>query len=690
MRYLDMGPDIASYLITMHTFFGHDVTGMGLLRPPLIALPLKLFTLALGTLTGAKVLGVLVSVAIGIPFYLLARRICHPWIAVAVSILFVFCPAYSDMLGWGYLTMIAILFILLTFHFLLLVLEKPSRRNVILTGLCASLVVGFHQLSLVYFVILAIVFLMALLAFNRKKLLESHKSVATAVAMAGIFSIPYVPVYIHLLQMEPISRASVSFITIHCSFDNFLQFLGPWSWFWRITLALAIAGMVFLWRQDRSRALLLAAMLLVPVALNIFALPPPLITLNWRAFYLMYIPVWLLAGVALSRLWSWRYLHLSGLHRWLPKVTCIALIAALLPVQIISSQARLHNTLDFSTYLDGTRWQAARWIGQNTEPGATIAVYPNLLGWWIREEGLRDTFDLFNRDVGLTYAFEQERSLVVDRILSRNQGLENGNLRLAMTYPYDGPGSPVLGVYVGGRYYDVLMFDDSQNCFELEGGGNTTLADAQSKTMNILPDDGESMHAVTLYQMEGFNVTRTLTLDRGERAAIICYQIHSGDANITEFNVPIFFNFEPSSVSEVNEHSFQVIQGLMSAFEGIVPVATNVTIDTEGATLEQIETSEQRVMSSFNDISKDATITLHFSTDKPLSPADAPVSHYEVPELIKDYGVDYVVIDLKPPPPTHSDMPWGTEEWFDSCPYYKLVYSQGDIRVYQVIASELP
>ena len=86
MRHLDMGPDIANYLSTMHTVFGEAPSGVGLDRPPFIALPLKLFTLVLGDLTGVKVLGLLTSVLIGVPVYLLARRISSPWIAVAATI----------------------------------------------------------------------------------------------------------------------------------------------------------------------------------------------------------------------------------------------------------------------------------------------------------------------------------------------------------------------------------------------------------------------------------------------------------------------------------------------------------------------------------------------------------------------------------------------------------------------------
>ncbi len=678
MQHLDMGPDIANYLITMNTVFGDDVVGMGLLRPPLIAFPLGLFTLTFGTLTGAKVLGVLAAVAIGVPFYLLARRICHPWIAVAVSIMFVFAPAYSDMLAWGYLTLIAIFFMLLTLHFLLLVLDKPSTENVILTGLFASLLVGFHQLSFAFFVILMVAFLIALLVFNRQQLFGSYKPLAAVVVIGGILSSPYVPTYIHMLQMQSVERDGLSISIAHVSI--FLWLLA----------ALAIIGLIFLWRQDRNRALLLAVMLLVSLVLMVFVLPPPLVELSQRAQYFFCIPGYLLAGVILSRLWSWQKFHLLGLPHQLPKVAAIALIVALLPWGIVSSQWQLQRSLDTSTYLDDTRWQAVHWIGQNTESGAIIAVYPNILGWWIEGKAMRNAFEIGDRN-RMPYAFEKEQSLVTDLILSRNQGLENGNLRLAMTYPYgNAPGNPVLGVYVGGIYEDVLMFDDSQNCFAVEEGNDTCLADAQNKEMNVT-GDGESMQAVTLYQMDGFEVTRTVILNRGEQTATIRYYIHCGNVSVTRFDVPVLFNLQSTFESQLvnlSGDSFEVEHRLRTPFEGIVAVTTIVTVAADGASIE-MEAQEERVASSFIMANNEATITFCFGAATPYAKEDVPVDHYEVSKLLENYCVDYIAVDLRPNTPMLNNIPGVTEEWLDNCPYYELVYSQGDIRIYQVDTSAL-
>jgi len=202
MTHLDMGQDIANYLTTMNTVFGQDATGVGLLRPPLIAIPLKLFTLIFGNLTGVKLFGVAVSVAIGLPFYALAKRISPPWIAAAIAVVFVLTAPYARMLAWGYITMTGIFFILLALHFLILTIERPSVLNATVTGLSISLVAGLHQLSFTLLVLMLLVAMMALLLFNRSALFAARKYLAVAAVATVLLSAPYIPIYLHLIGLQ--------------------------------------------------------------------------------------------------------------------------------------------------------------------------------------------------------------------------------------------------------------------------------------------------------------------------------------------------------------------------------------------------------------------------------------------------------------------------------------------------------
>ena len=685
-RHIDMGGDIATYLSTMHTLFGQDPTGFGLDRPPLIALPLKVFTLVFGDLNGVKLLGVLVSVMIGAPFYLLAKRISHPWIAVAVTVVFVMTPAYSDMLTWGYLTMFGILFGLLTLHFFLLLLDRPSKASVFLTGLCGSFIVGFHQLSLAFFVPLFFLLVGALFTFDRQRLAQNLRPVAIAGAIALLLSIPYVPLYLRMLRMEASagSEASVSLTPLFV----------PWILSIVLSLPLVIIALRWTWQRDRGIVIMAAVLLLYSLALILLVLPPPFVELNRRAHHFMYPAIWLLAGVVLSRLWSWRTMHISTVLRWLPKAGAIAITIALLSSTTALSFVTLHRALEFYDYLDNTRWDAVRWITNNTPRNASIAAYPEALGWWIEAEAKRNTATVTDRDT-VPYVFLSERSLAAERVLSRNQGLENGNLRLATTYPYGGaPGQPVLGVYVGGSYHDIMMFDDRTVSVAMEDGKVANLTSDSEKEFSI-SSDGDSMTMTTRYQMEGARVVQTATLDRGSRTAVITYNIQSDGAPVTGLDVPVFFGFEPRSVSIApDQRSIETIQYLRSKTDLVV---THINISGDGATLQKAATDEDRVDLSFNIQSDQAAITFSFDVADPELNSNTDVTQYQVPQIIRTpalehlSSVDYLAIDLKPNPHLASELPWGTEQWLNT--YYKLVYppeGEGDIRIYRVDVSALP
>jgi hypothetical protein len=669
----------------MDTFFGQDVIGFGLLRPPLIALPLKVFTMAFGDLTGVKLLGVLLSVAIGIPFYLLAKRVSHPWIAVAVTLLFVLTPAYSDMLTWGYLTMFGILFAMLTLYFFILLLEKPSKLNLVLTGACASFIVGFHQLSLAFSAPLFLLLFTALLVLNQQGLQKNYKATVGAVVIGIVLSIPYLPIYLRMLRMQAPATSEV-LLSLTPSYL-------PWILGIVLSLPLVVLALKWTWQQDRTIAIMSAVLLVYSLVLILFVFPPPFLELNRRAHYFMYPAIWLLAGVVLSHLWSWQTLRISTVRRWLPKAGATALMVALLAFTLVMSQLKLNHGLDFFGYLDDTRWDAVSLVQDYTRDGASIAAYPEPLGWWIEAESERNTATVTDRNT-VPYVFLRELSLAAERVLSRNQGLENGNLRLATTYPYSGaPGQPVLGVYVGGFYHDVMMFDDSSISLTMESGKLANLA-ADSHIELSTSSDDDSMTMTTIYQTEGAKVVQTATLHRGSQTAVISYNVQRDGASVTGLDVPVFFGFEPKSVSIApDQRSIEVLQYLRMQTDRVV---THINIGSEGATLQMAATKEDRVALSFNIQSDQATITFSFDVAEPDFEGNEDVTHYEVPQIIGEpalehlSSIDCLAIDLKPNPRLASGLPWGLEQWLNACPYYKLIYSEGDIRIYQVDTSALP
>ncbi len=690
-QHIDMGPDVANYLTTMNTFFGNDVAGNGLLRPPLIALPLKALTLVFGELTGVKLLGVLISVGIGLPFYLIARRVSYPWIAVASSVLFVLTPAYANMLSWGYITMFGIFFTLLAVYFFVRILEAPTKWNIILAALSASFVIGFHQLTAAFFVPLLVILVLALLLLNRDQLRQNMRPFTAALVLAAVCCLPYVPVYLHLLEMQSSQGGEAGL-----SATPFLDFAsGVWyaRWLWAVFpgIVLALASLVWLRRFDRTMATLLGVLLVFPLALTFFTLPPPFVELNRRAQYFLYVPLWAVAGFALSLLWSWRPSALRSLRPWLPRLAVAAITLPLLISAALTSQQELRKGLDYYAYLDDARWAAVQWIGQNTPEGAIVAAYPENMGWWIEGVARREVFEVTERNMEANI-MEKKRSFVAELMFSRNRGLSNGHVRLATSYPYtDLPGNPVIGFYVGGRYQDLLMFDDNQSSIRTAGGGTMRLAELPPPEFS-LSGDGARMQMVIIYRLGDATVTQTATLVEGSQSAIITYAVQSGGQAITQLCIPSIFCYEPVATPAVlQDGSIEVVQQLETPFDRTVPVTTRLGVEAAGAALQLPGTPADRIPLTFDITGAEATITLSFDISSTTAPPNSEqVSAYEIPRLIRDHGISYLAIDFKPDSAIWSDMPLGLQEWLDGCPYYALAHSEGDVRIYEVVPAALP
>jgi len=680
-----MGPDMANYLTTMNTLFGHDVTGVGLLRPPLIAIPLKLATLVFGDLTGAKLLGVFFSVAIGLPFYLIARRVSRPWIAVAVTVLFVLTPAYANMLTWGYMTLAALFFMLLALYFFLLTFESPTKLNIFLAGLFASFVVGFHQLSAASFVPLLVTLIAALLLARRDQARRSLAPLAAASAVAILLSMPYAPIYLRMLRLQSSGPDDASApATTTVGFAAGLDGL-PWLWAIMVGVALALGAAVWLWRKDKNTFVLLGVLLVFPLALMLFTLPQPFTELNRRAHYLIYTPIWAAIGLALSQLWAWRIPGTSRI-RHLRRLATAVIISSLLITSVILSQRELGRGLDFYGYLDDARWDAVQWVKSITPGEATIAAYPADMEWWIEGEAQRSTVGVVDRNTE-PYRFEREASLTADRMLSGHQGIENRAVRLSTCSPYQG--LDFVSAYVGGTYQHLLMLDSSQTYILTEGQSALPVSNATNRKTVTHQENG-SMQIVTSFQIAGATVTETARLEDSSQTAAVTYAVQTHGTAATQIDIPVFFCHQAKSVVRLDANRVQIVQEVNTPSEGMAAVTTELTLGAEAATLDALDIQSDAIRMSFHIQGQEASIRLGFSisTGKPMSPGG--VLQYEVPQLIKDCSADYFAIDLKPNSVHWSNLPDGVQRWLDSCPYYKLVHSEGDIRVYEVETSALP
>ena len=451
-------------------------------------------------------------------------------------------------------------------------------------------------------------------------------------------------------------------------------------------VAVALGAVVWLWRKDKNTSILLGVMLVFPLALMLFTLPQPFTELNRRVHYFIYVPVWAAAGLALSQLWAWRMSGASRLLHYLPKLATVAIISTLLISSVVLSQREVSSGLDFYGYLDDARWETVQGIKSNTPKEATIAVYPADLEWWIEGEAQRSTIGVVDRNTE-PYRFEREASLTADRMLSGNQGLENGSVRLSTCYPYEG--LEFISAYIGGTYQHLLMLDSSQTHIQIEGQTALPVSNTTSRKTTTHEENG-SMRIVTSGQIAGVTMTETARLEDGSQTAVLSCALQGHGTAAARIDLPVFFCHLANSVVRLDANRVRIVQEVNTPSEGMAAVTTELTIGGESATLDALEIQTDAIRMAFQIQGEKASVTLSFniSTVKPMSPGQ--VVQYEVPQLIKDCSADYFAIDLKPNSVHWTDLPDGVQRWLDCCPYYKLVYSEADIRIYEVDASELP
>ena len=700
---LSLGDDPGNYLVTMNAIFGGDPTGLGLGRPPLIAFPLKLFTLTFGILTGIKVLAVAASVSIGIPFYLLARRFMGTYLAVVVTLLFVFSSSYSSMVTWGFLSFFGIFFILLTLHLLLRVLEAPSRKYILLTGLSASLLVGFHQVSAVAFLALAGVFILIYRETNRQKFASGFKPLVAVAVVGGILSLLYLPSYLLAASEAMPTESAASLITFR-SFQAGLDYLT--AFFPNTPLAVmlftaALAGMAFSWREDHAGFILLLVILLMSLATAFFSVElPGARTVSRRLPYLAYIPLWVFAGAALARFLTADRLSLPAFIRKSPEISsallvaCSAIIGVFLALEIPDSQRRLQGALNFYSYLDQHQLSALNWIKENSAPEDNFVAHSKAFGWWIEGFSRRNAFE--TRAFDSFFRTQHQQSIIADLVLSRNQGIENGMVRAAVTDPFHARagGTPVIGVHSAGQYQDVVIFHDADIRLEVRDGPRVSslrlFDSAEVDTRARTAGNGQILE--TNYKFDGLSVVRTIEMYQGDPAVLVSYHLKSGTRRIQQFTVDLNLALgRDIQWEQTGDTTFRKRQRLRATLgQGII--ITNVSIDARGAapTVEPSGQWPDHAVASFDLTEPEARVRFHFKITAPRYAVNEPVRHFSVSQLAEENNITYIALDTRSESAQYADvdLPWRTESWLNENPHLKLAFEDEDVKVYRIIRSD--
>ena len=177
-----------------------------------------------------------------------------------------------------------------------------------------------------------------------------------------------------------------------------------------------------------------------------------------------------------------------------------------------------------------------------------------------------------------------------------------------------------------------MLIHDQHNLFQIQESGKLreiSLSSSTEKESLVRPEaDGLVME--TKYSMDGFDVIRSIGLNRGEGGADVIYDIQRNRRDIKRFNVLLDLNLGQNvRWEQTGPSSFQKSQTMKSPF-GLYDIVTHTVIETSGARL-NLGPSPQwgdHLLAAFELQRSEATLKFRFETISPLTHSDQPVGHF--------------------------------------------------------------
>lgn len=428
--YLVIGDDTGSYLATLNSIQGNDLSGHGDLRPPLIGYYLWPLVSLFGQLTGAKVAALIASVVGAGSFYLVARKLTAPLWAALGGIAFIWLPIYAETLGWGFLSLLAIALTLLTMWSWIRYSEKPGLDRA-LGAAGITVVMAFLNQTAVPVVALVVgLSLLYLVIRDPGTHLKYLLPAGSLVVVLGLGSIPY--------SLAHFTNETVW--ATHGEAANFSIKVKD-----GVTLTVAVIGVIIFSLMGRKIGGMAGSFILIGgIATSItqcLTVPSSLglITVLGRSI------LWLWMFLALMGIWGIPRLFTrvtAGLTRVQLRGFATATVGLSLVFLSMSWALRLESVMPFYTTLTPDSLTALEWIQNNTGPEEKIGVYPLTLafyangianrptittapvdggtgemayeeairGWWARDDqavrcslGYLDNCDTYLSDLGARY-----------------------------------------------------------------------------------------------------------------------------------------------------------------------------------------------------------------------------------------------------------------------------------------------
>ena len=651
--------DYGNYLTMVNILHGNDVTGFGLRYPPLFFLFLDLLLKLTNEFMALKIAASIVSTIIAIPFFFIVRKFTNDFAALLSALLFVFAEAYSEMISWGGLpNFLAIFFMLCSLYFLINAFENPSKKNLFLTGIFLSLVVGSHHLTALFFIFVLILFTFLILIFNRNSFFHIFKILLTCTIIGLIFSLPYIPIYWNIVTNLAVdSGLSHGFLDGFYSLPGALYFiLRDGLFIWLIVIGLGLFALGRFLKKNRNVALLLISLFLIPFILSS--------TIMWgnptRSFYFILIPILISFGLYLE---DAKFTIKNLIKRDHARTLFIyhsILVFFITIFLLFSSFSRLSAAAEFYYFIEDDELEALKWIKENTDSNDIIATSGTLegdvgsrYGWWIQGFSERKSFMTGPLHL-FVYKDEREQVDIANKIFSGTYIFDNGCIRAIDAYP-SAPHNPEIAINMDNKFQNSIFFNDGEIKLYYSPISNPEVI------LDISPYKCENKTAMIDYNQSvvkaSFNfewvdgtITRSIILNREKSYIDIVFEVNLTNSIIRKFDTYIWgsygASFEDYNISTTTVNLYQR-ESLNNHFRTkILLVNTSSSVTNIEVFLKEPRYLLPCIIHSFDKVNV-PYLYVKFRISSPTSnarPGDQ-INYYNSYSLIEQCGIDYIFLN---------------------------------------------
>lgn len=413
------GSDGGNWLAFSTELFGGKVKAADGMYFPVMLVLLKLFTLFTPPLLALKTLGILASVAMGVPFFYLVRRSCSVGLAAVVTFCLLVTGYQLEMLTWGgYPQLLASSFMLTSLVLMDEGLTSGSRSKLLWAAGFGALVAGTHHFTFLMYVLVIALYAPAMLWRNRADIRPLARRFAIFAGAGAAFSLVFVPWYLEYVGMMASGgslNANGNQLGTMSSMFSFVYTEAPLTWMTLMIFAPILAFAPF-GRPDGWRLRHIGLPLVLGSAAFFMA------SHEARIFQTLQIGVLLCLGAFAGKVED--YLHDKPLRLPVQRIGYASYGLALVGLVMLFGMngfRRFDDAISRYRALDDNAIEAMDWVRSST-PHHSLFLTGGRDGWvnyswWLEGYGKRPSLSLVGANF-LAFKQEREQAALSDRIIA--------------------------------------------------------------------------------------------------------------------------------------------------------------------------------------------------------------------------------------------------------------------------------